>query len=216
MRSTVLSNGSKMARWAVSAGLAIVITVLSFAFHRPPRVVDALTGAPVEGIEILISTWRTLFEPFLGPLLFYLRADQPLIEISVLLLWLVLLLLPVVVLRTPGRGTARLSRGTLFWLAILPILLITWSAVVLVIVFAPLPSNTVRNLDPDRILVNIHSHTHYSHDGIIPPEELARWHRRNGFDAFFITEHNHHGKTLEWVRAQEQGRWVDHPLLLAG
>ncbi len=45
-------------------------------------------------------------------------------------------------------------------------------------------------------------------------EGLQKWHEKNGFDAFFITDHNHHQKTLEAVKAQEQGMLPGEPLMM--
>jgi hypothetical protein len=42
------------------------------------------------------------------------------------------------------------------------------------------------------------------------------WHKRNGFDAFFLTDHNHHEKTLELVDAQKANRVPSEPLVIAG
>jgi len=43
-----------------------------------------------------------------------------------------------------------------------------------------------------------------------------RWHKRNGFDAFFITDHNNHLKTLEFVQAQKAGKIPESPLVFCG
>ncbi len=58
------------------------------------------------------------------------------------------------------------------------------------------PMLALAGVGPDRAVVDFHSHTNVSHDvrgtlmsGFDVPANLA-WHRRAGFDAVFITDHN--------------------------
>ena len=41
------------------------------------------------------------------------------------------------------------------------------------------------------------------------------WHDRNGFDALFLTEHNHNSKTLELVQLQQRGEIPHHPHIMS-
>jgi len=188
--------------------LFIVLMILSVFFHRPIEIVDALTSEAVPGFGIHISAWRVLLEPFVGPLLYYLRADQALLEFAVLLLWILVLSL---VFSLKGR-----INGILNFLKIMPLILVTWLGLLWLLIYIPLPANTIVKQQEHSILVNTHSHTEYSHDGIISTSALHKWHRKNGFDAFFITDHNHHEQTLEAVRAQEKGLYPMEPLIMAG
>jgi hypothetical protein len=194
--------------------------VLATLFHHPIRIVDALTSEPVTGFGIMISAWRVIFEPFLGPLLFYLRADQSLLEYSVLLFWILSLTLVIrlsrVILKRGNRTVRNIPGELLSWLKTTPLIISIWLGLLWCIIFMWLPANTIVNHREDSILVNMHSHTEYSHDGIISTERLQKWHGRNGFDAFFITDHNHHQKTVEAVKAQEGGRLPKEPLILCG
>lgn len=201
-------------------GFLSVIIMLALAFHYPIQIVDALGSEPVPGFEVKISIWRVIFEPFIGLLLFYLRADQPFLEFTVLLIWIIsgLLIIPVVstLLKKGGRALSMIKHKFLVWLKNIPLIFSIWSGLLLLIIFASLPSNTIVNNLDNTILINTHSHTEYSHDGIISQAGLQKWHKRNGFDAFFITDHNHHGKTLEAVKAQEEGKHPILPLILCG
>ncbi|NIA30388.1 MAG: PHP domain-containing protein, partial [Actinobacteria bacterium] len=198
----------------------VLILVLSFFFHYSIHIENALTSQPTEGFSVKVHTLRIVFEPVLGPLLFYLRADQPLVEMLVLMLWVILAFFVVSfwkAFRNPrGRFLHTFWVGLKNWLVRLPIIIITFVALILVIIFLPLPSNTIVNHQNDTILLNTHSHTYYSHDGLISQKNLMRWHRRNGFDAFFITDHNNHLKTLEFVRAQKAGKIPASPLVFCG
>jgi len=80
----------------------------------------------------------------------------------------------------------------------------------------PLPNNTIVNNAENTILVNTHSHTEFSHDGLISQEGLWEWHKRNGFDAFFITDHNNHDYTYDFVQAQRNNKFPNEPLVMCG
>lgn len=198
----------------------ILIIILATAFHHPIQIVDALTSETVDEFGIHISTAKILLEPIVGPLLFFLRADQPLNEIFILMFWLMAGLLIFSILKgfrdVHKKKLSTIGRQLLLWLAKIPILIIVWLAILLVIIFAPLPSNTIINNADDTILVNIHCHTHFSHDGIISPEGQIKWHGYNGFDVFFISEHNNHDKTLEIVEAQKNGDLPAQPMVICG
>lgn len=188
--------------------LFVVLAILSLFFHQPIEIVDALTSEPVPGFGIHISVWRILFEPFAGPLLYYLRADQAVLEFAVLLLWVLALSL-VFSLKAKIKGILGFLKTT-------PLIIAIWLGLLWLLIYIPLPANTIVNQQKNTILVNTHSHTEYSHDGIISTSALQRWHRKNGFDAFFITDHNHHQQTMKAVRAQEQGIFPEEPLMMAG
>jgi len=198
----------------------ILIVILATAFHYPIQIIDALTSEAVNGFGIHIPKTKMLFEPIVGPLLFYLRADQPLNELFVLMIWTMVGLLIFTILKSfrvvYKKKLLTIGSQLLVWLAKIPLLIIIWLAILLVIIFAPLPSNTIINKTDDTILVNIHSHSHFSHDGIISPAGQIKWHDYNGFDAFFISEHNNHDKTLETVEAQKTGCLPAKPLLICG
>jgi len=201
-------------------GFFAVIVLFALLFHHPIRIVDALSSEQVPGFDIKISAWRLIFEPFTGPLLFYLRADQPFLEFTVLLLWIISLLLVIPIISTllhnDSRNLSEIKNKFLAWLKNIPLIFAIWSGLLLLTIFAVLPSNTIVNTLDDIILINTHSHSEYSHDGIISQAGLQKWHKRNGFDAFFITDHNHHEETLEAVKAQEEGKLPDSPLILCG
>ena len=189
--------------------LFITMGILSMLFHQPLQIIDALSSEPVPGFGIHISVWRMLFEPFTGPLLFYLRADQALLEFAILFLWIIVFSLLPALLRF-------FLHGVLLWLKSLPLIVATWLGLLWLIIYLPLPANTIVNQNEQTILINTHSHTEFSHDGIISTKRLQLWHKKNGFDAFFITDHNHHQHTMEAVRAQDQGTLPEEPLMIVG
>lgn len=201
-------------------GLFAVVVVMTLFFHYPIQIIDALTSEPVPGFDINISIRHIIFEPFIGTLLFYLRADQPLLEFTVLLFWIISLSLVIsftrILLNNKNRRGTLFLDGFLSWLKRVPLILSGWVGLLWFIIFIALPANTIVNNRENTILINTHSHTEYSHDGIISQAALQRWHKNRGFDAFFITDHNHHQKTLEAVKAQESGKLPQEPLIICG
>ena len=200
--------------------LFIAMGILSMIFHQSIQIIDALSSEPVPGFGIHISALRILFEPFTGPLLFYLRADQPLLEFAILFLWITVFSLLPKLLRfflpaSKVQWNTKLH-GVLLWLKSLPLIVATWLGLLWLIIYLPLPANTIVNQNEQTILINTHSHTEFSHDGIISTKRLQLWHKKNGFDAFFITDHNHHLHTMEAVRAQDQGTFPGEPLMIVG
>lgn len=186
--------------------------VVTAFFHQPPQLIDVLSQQSVPYLEIRTSPWRIIFEPFLGPLLFYLRANHPLIEFTVLFIWIVLGLLVWTLFKYKNPPFS----GILRWLTMLPLWVMLMLGLMAFAVFLPLPADRLKNHDPERILVNFHSHSYYSHDGILSPQKVVRWHRTHSFDAFFLTEHNNHQMTLERVAAQRRGELPSTPLVLCG
>jgi len=198
-------------------GLLVLLALLSTSLWLPqhPWIEDVLLQKPAAGYSVHLPAGRILFEPFLGPLLFLSRADDPLQLVLWILFWLMAatLLLPIVQARRNGAAPGRALRTGLTWL---PVTFILLAAVLLIFLFSPFPSSTIEHEQEDVVLVNLHSHTYHSHDGLISPLRLMHWHERNGFDAFFLTEHNNHRASLELVEAQRTGVLPPEPLLIAG
>jgi hypothetical protein len=96
------------------------------------------------------------------------------------------------------------------------ILIGIWFAFFVVMIFIPLPTDKIVNNNTDQVLVTTHTHTEFSHDGLISQEGLLKWHQRNGFDAFFITDHNNHLQTLEFVNMRWNKELPGEPLVFCG
>jgi hypothetical protein len=201
------------------SGLLLLLLSTALWLPHPPWIEDALRQAPAAGFGIHLPLARILFEPFLGPLLFFSRADDTLSLVLWLLVWIMAAILLAHILKARKTGlpllkaiATGLCKGV-FWL---PVAFVLVLAVLLIFLFSPFPSSTIAHQQADVVLVNLHSHTFNSHDGLISPLRLFHWHRRNGFDAFFITEHNNHRAALEMVEEQRAGHIPAEPLILAG
>jgi len=208
-------NLTGLKKIAAPAIILVLVVTLSTLFHYPVHIADALSGAPATGFSVHSAPWRIALEPFIGWAFFYMRADQPLVEIVVLMLWIMLSALPITLLtRTKKHGGWR--KAIKSWLVSLPEILTITIAIIVALVFFTWPENTIVNHNSDHVLVNFHSHTWYSHDGLASPQRLMQWHKRNGYQAFFLTEHNHHANTLQLVEQQRRGVLPAEPLLLCG
>lgn len=193
---------------------------IAYVFHYPIQIIDALSSEVVPGFGVKISTWRVIFEPFIGIFLFYLRADQPILQFTMLLIWILVFYLFAVVrvqVLDRDKGLSKtVLRSILVWLKNSPLIIIIWLGILIFIIFVPIPANTISNDSENAVLINTHSHTEYSHDGIISQKGLQKWHGKHNFDAFFITDHNHHEKTMEAVQSQREGSFPLTPLMMCG
>ncbi len=204
-------------QFVFSSVLITAIIIVSLLFHYPIQIVNALTLETMPEFDIHISVWRILFEPFLGLLLFFNRALYPITEFRFVLYWALAIFIIYSIAKSFRLKERQQRKKFIVWqLVNLPIIAGLWFTVFVMMIFIPLPNNTIVNNSPNAILVNTHSHTEYSHDGLISQEGLWKWHKRNGFDAFYITEHNNHDQSLKFVAAQRNNEFPGEPLVLCG
>jgi hypothetical protein len=67
----------------------------------------------------------------------------------------------------------------------------------------PMAAIALNDLDLDVVVVDVHSHTKYSHDGRSgwEAEDVRRWHAASGFHAAYITDHRSYRGAEEGVAA---------------
>ncbi|MFH1715511.1 MAG: PHP domain-containing protein [Elusimicrobiota bacterium] len=58
------------------------------------------------------------------------------------------------------------------------------------VIFIPYPVKHIVKKDPNAVIVDYQSHTQYSWDGMASLPRSFNFHRKNGFDAYAITEHD--------------------------
>ena len=199
--------------------LTSLVVFIPLLFPFQIKIIDALNLDAANQFGIQISFWRILFEPFAGIILFFNRGLYSLSEQYYLVIWLVLIFMAYSIFRAikPKGNTSR-KRFLLVQLANLPLVFGIWLSLFAAMLFASiyLPFNTIVNNTSDQILVTTHSHSHFSHDGLISQENLWEWHKKNNFDAFFITDHNTHTQTLNFKAKQRNGDFPITPLVMAG
>jgi hypothetical protein len=203
--------------WIVPLVLSAFVAIVAFAFHYSVSIENALTLQSEADFGIQSNFWRTLFEPVLGVLLFFNKAFYAINEFVMLLYWLVALFVVYTLVKSFILKDKKQLKGFLTGQLInLPILVGLWFTFFVIIIFIPLPNDRIVNKTTDWVLVTTHSHTEFSHDGLISQEGLLKWHKRNGFDAFFITEHNNHNHTFEFVNRQLNNEIPGEPVVFCG
>jgi len=195
--------------------LIVLVLIISNIFHYSIHIEDALKLEPLLEYGIAISIWRILFEPIIGLLLFFNRVLYSIDELIITLYWVLLIFLIYNIIKSIVTKENR-KKFIIAQIVNAPLILGLWFTVFVVIVFIPLPNNTIVNNSTESILVNTHSHSEYSHDGLISQKGLWEWHKRNGFDAFFITEHNNHNKSLDFIQTQRNNEFPIEPLVMCG
>lgn len=178
---------------------------------------NALTLKPEPNFELQVTSLRVIFEPILGILLFLNRSFYALNEIIILLYWFLgIFVLDKCVKGFKIKDKNQLKPFIIRHLLNLPVLIGLWFALFVILIFIPLHNDRIINHSKDWVLVGTHSHTEYSHDGMISQENLWKWHKGNGFDAFFITEHNNHNHTLDFVNHQKEKKIPGDPVVYCG
>lgn len=203
--------------FTVSAILTVLIVLVSWAFHYTVHIENALTHQPESGFMLESSLWRTVFEPFLGLLLYFNRAYYAIDEFTMVLAWSIAVFIIYSLLLYFRKESKRLKfRFLLSQLFNLVLLVGIWFSLFVFIIFIDLPNDRMVNETSDWVLVTTHSHTEFSHDGLISEEGLLKWHHRNGFDAFFITDHSNHGATLKFVNSRIGKEQEGEPVVFCG
>lgn len=203
--------------FVVSAISIVAVVVVSGLFHYQVHIENALTHQQETGFGLEPSRWRTVFEPFLGLLLYFNRAFYAIPEFSMVLLWAIGIFVVYSLFRYLKKGNKdHRKRFVVNQLLNLPLLVGIWFALFVVLIFIELPNDRIVNKTSDWVLVTTHSHTEFSHDGLISEGALLRWHQRNGFDAFFITDHSNHGATLRYVNSRKGKEQAGGPVVFCG
>jgi hypothetical protein len=186
-----------------------MIVGINFIFHRPIQIINAVSLKIENDYSIHLSVFRELLEPIVGIPLFYLRAGEPVEEYIVLWIWIFLSFGLYLFLK---KGFSFYKK----WLLSIPAIIGLAYFILVWMIFWPIPSNKIINQSDSKILFNTHAHSYFSHDGLITPEEQMEWHTMNGFDAFFLTEHNHNPNTLDLVKQQRNRQLKQSPHIMAG
>jgi predicted metal-dependent phosphoesterase TrpH len=148
------------------------LVLLSQAFSLPSPIRDAATLQWTTGFSIHYPIWHLIFTPFCSV------ADTitvlGLLEEKVIAVWFLCFCFL----------TGKPRRGILAFFLLLVFL--AWGALI------PRPMGRLVASDPDTLIIDFHSHTQYSHDGrhMFTPERNRLWHRNQGYNASFITDHN--------------------------
>jgi hypothetical protein len=189
---------------------ALVITVLILASATvavsPLR--DAATLEPVSEAELVLSPAYLAGSPFFDTLdtLSLLTVAQ---HVAVLLTAIVAYAAWRVWHRRRKRPSTRLGEGSRLRRPVLrEVAFAAALLLALVIVYAvgavvPRPMAALNLRDLDVVVVDVHSHTRYSHDGRPgwEADDVREWHASSGYNAAYITDHRNYRGAEEGVAA---------------
>ncbi|MFH2203540.1 MAG: hypothetical protein ABIJ96_10525 [Elusimicrobiota bacterium] len=168
----------------LAAAVAGTLAVIAGQLLRFPALLrNGIDGAPFSLGVLEFPLSYTLTAPFsaLADCLTFNSVRQHWV-------WLLYLLAACAIAAALRRGYRRRLTG--FLRNLLAVLLfLAWGAL------WPRPAARLAASSPDQLVVDFHSHTTHSHDGrrvppAFTPAENIRWHKRQGFGAAFVTDHN--------------------------
>lgn len=178
-------------RWAAAISLLLL---LSWIAAQPP-IRDQVTLAAISGATLVRPAAYVVLAPLCDTMdaLTLLSVSQTIALLGTLI--------ALYVLWRVGRGIRRGTRP----LRELRLALRALGALIAfygVGILAPRPMAALRLADRDAVIVDVHSHTNYSHDGRadFSPRANRAWHRAAGFDAAYITDHNAFDGAAEAMR----------------
>jgi predicted metal-dependent phosphoesterase TrpH len=163
----------------------IIIFCLVFFFILPASnkkiiPIDLLTGLPAEDFYIVLT--EDIFEPFIGLSNYFLNFYNIKLQLKSWLLWLLLINIFIGILK--NKKIINIFKSIFFTFIFFYLFL------VYTIYFNSSFPYKVISKNSDLFLLDIHSHTLYSHDGLSTLKDSYKWHLKSGFDGYFITDHN--------------------------
>lgn len=136
-----------------------------------------LTNSIAHNFFIQKSLFEIIFSPFVDLADYFMRFDNYGFQISAWLGWMLF----------AGCLISLIRKKSAF--IIFKFFLLFWFLVIFVLFFR-YSGNHIVSKNPDKILVDYHSHTRYSWDGMASIDRSLNYHKANGFDAYAITEHD--------------------------
>ncbi len=157
------------------------ISVAALVFNLAPQLpIDARSGRHVADAWLAFPAWGALIEPVsaLGHML--AGAPDMRVAIASTLAWIAAIALIYTLLwRLPARRAARLVVGSM----------LVYLLYLCFVLLVPLPDWRFQSSDPQLIVADLHSHSLYSHDGLITPVRNLRMHKAHGYGIVGFTEH---------------------------
>jgi len=157
----------------------IIITLLELLPVGTFGLLNAATYAPLKDFKLVIPSVKYILEPFIG-IPVYLSTTHYIRETAVsLFVWGVFFVILFAIVKKRRRR--------------LPVYLVAYlgafSIFVVYLLFTHFPLFKVIPANKAYCLIDPHSHTFYSHDGLVSPGQNIKWHISQGFSGWFVTEH---------------------------
>ncbi|MCL2390205.1 MAG: hypothetical protein FWD54_06280 [Endomicrobia bacterium] len=166
--------------------MLVCLCVIGFSgliFYSPQQLYDLITQTPAYDFSIDWPVARILTEPFYAFALYALNLDRNFYR-PALISWGVWILIAVFTYCVINKTTALYCFKRILYAFML------FATVLLFTVLIPLPGPKL--IKPEGyVAADIHSHTMVSHDATGSAASNLKFHELQGFDFFFITEHNH-------------------------
>jgi histidinol phosphatase-like PHP family hydrolase len=176
---------------ACAAWLLLLSLCAALQLH-PQGPFDARNDSPVPGMRLVFPLAAAIIEPLAAPI--HILAGAPDLRIAGVsaLVWLVVISASWRVLadlrtRRPMPFGARALRAAGVAAGSAGLMMVWIACAVLVRV----PGWRLEVDDPDTLVVDLHSHTHGSHDGFVSAAENLAWHAADGYNVTAITEHGY-------------------------
>lgn len=184
-------------RWSArfAAPLALTVILLAARLAGAPALSDPVAGSAPPSLYLKVPWLYLVFAP-----VFTLWDGVSMLSMSRLkglLIGLVVLYLVWRVVRLAQHRRSGFRQSA--WLRELGVLAVSVFLLLVFLIIGALwhrPMLALAGVHPDDLVVDFHSHTKASHDVRntlmrgFDAEANRRWHRRAGFDAAFITDHN--------------------------
>jgi Predicted metal-dependent phosphoesterases (PHP family) len=160
-----------------------LIAGASIAFYAPMGMYDLVTGAKADGFSVSWPGIRFFTEPFYALSFYSVTLDRG-FYLPAIISWFGWVMIAVFTYcGIKKRTIVQCVSRTLYAVMMLATLFV-------LVALVPLPGPKL--IKPaDYIAVDFHSHTINSHDNLSLPASNLRFHNYQGYDAFYITEHNH-------------------------
>jgi len=164
--------------------LGLVILLALWAISPTPsfKPLHALSLEPLQGFIVKISPLSSILEPFVGLPTYLASVQNPVLQGISVIIWIAAVYI---------LWQALFRKPIALWQGIrrLVLLIVIGCCIVFYMLLAPFPAVRLVPQDKDMILIDLHSHTYFSYDGLASPEENAMWHIKHNFSAWFITDH---------------------------
>ncbi|MBN1445844.1 MAG: hypothetical protein JW957_07030 [Candidatus Omnitrophica bacterium] len=189
--------------------IIISVILLLLAFPEVPRsLINSATGAAAADVELIVPLVNRIFSPFLDFPFYFSNFIRPRMQILSWIIWLsaIWIIFALTGLKGPRtKKTGKILRGMV-------VTAVSFSLFIIYCILVPLPKYRLTSDKPGEVFVDLHSHTFFSHDGIVTSERSLSWHLNCGFEGWALTEHDWigHGpvEQEELLRAESIGAAV--------
>lgn len=170
---------------AVFLAVLSYILLLFIPHYKHPVYTD--TQEIANNIEIIKPLSIKIFAPFTELPLHLINMAYPKGELLSWFIWLSIIWALYAIKRLKKQGKIKkLIRG--FTAIFISLLLFAVYGI-----FTPIQRYKLVPKNNAAVLLDLHSHTIYSHDGLVTPAYNMKWHYNYGFKCWAITEHNNAG-----------------------